>query len=79
MMEEPAATSACTVEVKGFSQNATEEDLILFFENENVSGGGPVKQVTIDHDKNTAVIVFEEEQGRLNHLFLIYIIKFEDI
>ena len=49
--------------VLGIKQNITTEMLEMFFENEQKSGGGAVKQIRLDEEFGTAVITFESYKG----------------
>ena len=52
-----------TVVVSGLSEDTDEEFITLYFKNEKRSGGGAIKQVQFDPDKNMAFVSFEDPQG----------------
>ena len=49
--------------VTGLPDNVTHEYLELFFENKDKSGGGPLQELMIDSNTNTARIVFHASKG----------------
>ncbi|XP_053388842.1 N-myc-interactor-like [Mercenaria mercenaria] len=59
---ETNATRSTKIKVSGLPDSATDDVLIMFFENER-QGGGTVKSVTMYSDKHCAVIEFEEAEG----------------
>ncbi|XP_053390076.1 uncharacterized protein LOC123531141 [Mercenaria mercenaria] len=59
----PLTIEKCsTIRVSGIPKAATEEILIMFFENEKRQGGGNVKKVCINKTDGSALVVFEEEK-----------------
>ena len=54
--------NTCTIEVRGIPSDASEDIVRMFFENRKRSGGGEVKNVSLDK-KGTAVITFYDAEG----------------
>jgi len=53
---------SCFVEVTGFSEDVTQDDLILLFEHRK-SGGGDVESIKVDKNKRRAIIQFQDADG----------------
>ena len=49
--------------VQNIPPSLDEEVLELFFESKKKKGGGPVKHVKLDREKNWAIIEFYEPEG----------------
>ena len=62
----PEEPKTCTIEVQGIPSEASEEVIRLFFENKKRSGGGEVKNVSLDKEEGTAVITFYNADGMFN-------------
>ena len=50
--------------VKGLPESATEDILILTFEDERRQGGGRVNSVRIDRSNSSGIVEFESAEGR---------------
>ena len=48
----------------------TSEDMIeLYFENTKRSGGGEVREVELDEDRNQAIVFFEDWKGKYEQTY----------
>lgn len=50
--------------VSKIPSDATEDALTFFFENTRKSGGGDVEEVDYDEENHTAIVTFEEDDGK---------------
>ena len=74
---EPEIEPTSEIMVLGVDPGLSVDVLEIFFENEDKSGGGPVKHVKLEKEWGTAVIMFEDHKGnnilsiilRLNEIF----------
>ncbi|XP_053388849.1 uncharacterized protein LOC128551919, partial [Mercenaria mercenaria] len=57
---ESGNTQSTKIKVTGIPKTADAEILTFFFENTKRKGGGTVKQVTVDNDRNSAIVEFEK-------------------
>jgi len=53
---------SCFVEVTRFSEDVTQDDLILMFEHRK-SGGGKIESIQLDENKRRAIIQFQDADG----------------
>ena len=58
-----------TILVQNIPQSLDEEVLELFFESKRKKGGGPVKHINLDREKNWAIIEFSEPEGMASYNF----------
>jgi len=56
-------SASCAVSVTGFAKDMPPEPIVLFFENQRRSGGGPVMELYYDEQKALAVVTFHCRQG----------------
>ena len=68
LLAESRSIEPRTIEVRGFTKETVTEQLELYFENKNRSGGGQIEAVDII--ANTGIIVFKSSEGRYNIVFL---------
>ena len=61
--------------VKNFPSAVDEDMLEIFFESKKKVGGGPVKNVQLNREKNWAVVEFDESDGM--HFFSYEIMQSE--
>ena len=54
----------CTVCVSGLAGSITKDHLELYFENEQKSSGGNVKDIQLDETEEEACVTFETEEGK---------------
>ena len=66
---EEDVASRDTLEVFGFKNNEPEDTIRLFFENRSSSGGGPVKDIVLSQDQESAVVTFDDPEGNAHTLF----------
>ena len=50
--------------VRNVPEASDEDHIQMFFEYEKKQGGGPVKGVTLNRDKQIAIVEFERESGK---------------
>lgn len=65
------------IKVTNIPDGTSKDALLFFFENRRKSGGGSVEDLEYDPDTKSAVITFEEPEGKislLNHMILIYML-----
>ena len=55
----------CTVRLSGLAESTTKDLLELYFENEQKSSGGDVKDIQLDEEESVAFVTFETEEGKL--------------
>lgn len=53
-----------TLRISNISPDTTLDDLRFFFENTWKSGGGTVCDIEINHREHTALVMFEEQDGK---------------
>ena len=63
---EEQETPRTDVLICGFPSNTSKDFIELYFENKTRSGGGPIKSVTFDDPRTTAIVVFENPKGKLS-------------
>ena len=57
--------NTCAIKVSNLPENATEEQLKLFFESTRHSGGGNTKRILLQSDNQTAIVVFHNPEGNI--------------
>jgi len=58
MLESQPVVDVCAIQVTGILTSHSRDYISLYFENNKRSGGGPIDELVVDHDKGTAVITF---------------------
>jgi len=58
MLDSQPDVEVCAVQVSGVLASHTDEFISLYFESSKRSGGGPIDELVVDHEKGTAVITF---------------------
>lgn len=61
-----------TLRISNISPDTTLDDLRFFFENTWKSGGGPVCDIEINDREHTALVMFEEKDGKNISLYELY-------
>lgn len=56
------------IKVTNIPYGTSKETLLFFFENRRRRGGGPVKDLAYDPDTRSAVITFEEQEGKILYI-----------
>lgn len=56
------------IKVTNIPNGTSKEALLFFFENRRRRGGGPVKDLEYDPDTRSAVITFEEQEGKILYI-----------
>ena len=51
------------IAVSGFKPSTDEEMLTMYFENTRKSGGGDIKEIDVNADKQQATITFVDDSG----------------
>ena len=61
------------VKVTGLPQSTTEKELIRYFEDRRVVGGGPVSNVDLDQSRGMAYITFRNHAGMVSlvHVYML--------
>ncbi len=52
--------------VQGLEADTSRDMIELYFENQRKSGGGPVNEVEVNEEENTAFVSFEDWQSKYN-------------
>lgn len=55
------------LKVTKLPSDTTEDGLRFFFESTRKFGGGDVQDVEYDEDTRTAIVTFEEDEGKFNN------------
>ena len=54
----------CNLQVRGFSQETSDDTLEYYFENKKRSGGGDIKHFQMDREEGCALITYEKQTGK---------------
>lgn len=58
------------IKVTNIPNGTSKEALLLFFENRRRRGGGPVNDLEYDPDTRSAVVTFEEPEGKILYIWV---------
>lgn len=67
--------SGCTILVSGLPKDVLKEDLRIYFQNSNTSGGGDIASIEIDDERGEAKVEFVEASGKVLCLLWRFIRK----